>query len=337
MLPVFEKFRRIVVQHLLEMCGVESNDRDVARSMGIERAHCLELLCWAVWLQVLQECNVALSALELHHVAVIVAAVLLNACTSGNIEELAFVLDLAFGLREVFGALNGGKGCRKIRLAKDGSEARLGSNELCMICKLNVQSSALEGEDLLVDLGFETGDLFLFDLAFAKQALNVVVLVDKNVVLSASQLDLGSEFWEKVVNVSMLVSLCQLSLSFALSDDAVYEPTVFDDVGDHGASLFVAIDEGDDDIISFGEVPEQEASEQSTYEWCANERLDCSEVPAIRDKVGVDEYPISQRLCVVVQGSISRFNKDTHRRCLALATLEVFPIKRFQNRNVLMS
>lgn len=79
-----------------------------------------------------------LCALELHRVAVFVAAVLLNACTPGNVEELALVLDLAFRPREVFDALNGGKGSRKILHTKDGSKARLGSNELRMICELKV-------------------------------------------------------------------------------------------------------------------------------------------------------------------------------------------------------
>lgn len=35
MLPVFAKLHRVTVQNLLEMCGVESNDRDVPRGMGV--------------------------------------------------------------------------------------------------------------------------------------------------------------------------------------------------------------------------------------------------------------------------------------------------------------
>tara|TARA_B110000285_G_C15022079_1_gene562139 strand:- start:380 stop:742 length:363 start_codon:yes stop_codon:yes gene_type:complete len=119
-----------------------------------------------------------------------------------------------------------------------------------------------------------------------------VVFVDEYVILGTSQLKLCSKFWEQAVDVSMLIGFSKLPLVLAFSYNFIDESFVLDDLSEHSTCFLMTVDEGNNDVPSYGEVAEQETAEESTKKRCTRERLESSKVPAIGDNVCVNECPI---------------------------------------------
>lgn len=101
-----------------------------------------------------------------------------------------------------------------------------------------------------------------------EQALYVVIFMDKYVILCTSQLELRCKLREQAVDVSMLIGFSKLSLSLALTHNLIYESFVLDYLCKHSTCFLMAIDEGDDDVPSFGEVAKQETAEEPANKRC---------------------------------------------------------------------
>lgn len=125
MLPILKKFCWIVVQHILEMSNIESNNRGVTCAVSVHLTHFLELFWSTIWLQVLQVGHMTVGALELHDAGILVGTVLFNACSSSNIEDFASSLDGLLGLGEVFCGLCTAKRGFEILAIKNGCKTSL--------------------------------------------------------------------------------------------------------------------------------------------------------------------------------------------------------------------
>jgi hypothetical protein len=108
-----------------------------------------------------------------------------------------------------------------------------------------------------------------------------VVFVDEYVILGTSQLKLCSKFWEQAIDCSMLIGFSKLTLVLAFSYNFIDECFVLDDFSEHSTGFVMTVDEGNNDVPSYGEVAEQETAEDSTKKRRAGERLESSKVPAI--------------------------------------------------------
>lgn len=88
--------------------------------------------------------------------------------------------------------------------------------------------------------------------------------MNEYVMLSTSQLELGSELWVGAVNASILVGCGKVSLGLAFSNNSGYESLVLDDIGEHGTCFLMTIDKGNNDIISVSKVAKQGRSGERT-------------------------------------------------------------------------
>ena len=122
-------------------------------------------------------------------------------------------------------------------------------------------------EDLPVNLCFELDSLLVLDLPVLQHLVDIVVFMDKQIILSPPVLDRLANFWEGVLYVLVHVLFGSLNIFLTLEKDLIDKVFVLNYLLNHFCGLIMTLDEVNNNVITKREVVEKVRSEDLTQEW----------------------------------------------------------------------
>jgi hypothetical protein len=108
----------------------------------------------------------------------------------------------------------------------------------------------LKEEDLLVYLFLKLDSLLVFDLSLLQHLVDIVVFMNKQIILSPPVLDGLGNFWEGVLNIRVHILFGPLNIFLTLEKNLVDKVFVLNNLLKHFCGFIMTLDEVDNDVIT---------------------------------------------------------------------------------------